>query len=324
MSIEHELQAMLSERADQVRVDPTRREGTLSSASRGRRFVAATAVGVAASLVVVGIGMAGSVREASLQPAPMERPSEHPEPDEDDLIADVPIAEARDGSWTLFAGADADRNIVCFELDGGGCTATDVRDGFILLQMFNGTTKEGFIYGPVNNDVARLELDTGDTAGPVRLRLRRFPERLGLDDLRFFVRPLKVRGAAMLVARGSDGSVIQEMDIRWGQGDSSSISSAGAVVRTFMQRRVAGAGAERFLDADGRAVFGTGGGLAPLYPEPPMEDFEIVFVDDLGDGTYEVGVRLIFEAGSYAETLFVHAGDDGLVISGGRPGLEGP
>ena len=48
------------------------------------------------------------------------------------------------------------------------------------------------------------------------------------------------------------------------------------------------------------------GNSLALYPDPPMKRFEIVFVDDLGDGTYEVGVRLIFELGSYGETLFVH------------------
>jgi hypothetical protein len=91
-----------------------------------------------------------------------------------------------------------------------------------------------------------------------------------------------------------------------------------------MERRVGGRAAEDFLDADGRAVFRPGGELAPLYPKPPLEDFEIVFVDDLGDGTYEVGVSLEFARGSYGETLFVHRGNDGFIVSGGRSGLEGP
>lgn len=98
---------------------------------------------------------------------------------------------------------------------------------------------------------------------------------------------------------------------------------ARSMVQNFMDRRIAGNGANRFLDADGREVFGSGGPLSPLYPTPPLRAFEVVFVDDLGDGTYEVGVDLVFDQGSYGETLFVHR-DEGWIVSGGRPGLEGP
>ncbi len=96
-------------------------------------------------------------------------------------------------------------------------------------------------------------------------------------------------------------------------------------VSEFMDRRVAGRGARRFLEAEGlRAYRHIGGDLAPLYPKPPLRDFEIVFVDDLGDGTYEVGVQLEFRKGSYGETVFVRFNDVRWVVSGGRPGLEGP
>ncbi len=96
-----------------------------------------------------------------------------------------------------------------------------------------------------------------------------------------------------------------------------------SMVRTFMERRVSGNGAERFLDADGRRDYRSGT-VRPLYPKPALTNFEIVFVDDLGDGTYEVGVELIFDEGRYGETLFVHGAQDRFVISGGRPGLVGP
>lgn len=101
-------------------------------------------------------------------------------------------------------------------------------------------------------------------------------------------------------------------------------SQVRSMVQTFMERRVEGRGVDTFLDADGREVFGPGGTLSPLYPKPPLQDFKLVFVDDLGDGTYEVGVRLIFDRGSYGETLFVHHDEAGFVVSGGRPGLQGP
>jgi hypothetical protein len=92
------------------------------------------------------------------------------------------------------------------------------------------------------------------------------------------------------------------------------------MVRKFMEQRVAARGAEKFLDADGLEIFRPGGALSPLYPKPRIEEFEIVFLDDLGDGTYEVGVRLVFETGSYGDTLFVQRTERGLIVSGGRPG----
>jgi hypothetical protein len=101
-------------------------------------------------------------------------------------------------------------------------------------------------------------------------------------------------------------------------------SQVRSKVRSFMNRRLEGEGAEKYLDVDGRRVFRRGGTLSPLYPKPPLEDFKIAFVDDLGDGTYEIGVRLIFDRGSDGDTLFVHRARGEFVISGGRPGLQGP
>jgi hypothetical protein len=91
-----------------------------------------------------------------------------------------------------------------------------------------------------------------------------------------------------------------------------------------MQQRTAGEGAKRFLDADGRAALGPDGTIGPLYLDPPLEDFEIMFIDDTGDGTYEVGVRLIFVGGDFGHTYFVRKKGQELVISGGRSGLGGP
>lgn len=96
------------------------------------------------------------------------------------------------------------------------------------------------------------------------------------------------------------------------------------MVGKFMHARIRGVGAWSFLDHRGRHDFGGDRGLAPLYPRPPLQDFEIVFVDDLGDGSYEVGVELIFARGRDGETLFVSFEDGRYAIPGGRPGLEGP
>ena len=97
------------------------------------------------------------------------------------------------------------------------------------------------------------------------------------------------------------------------------------VVRRFMAARIRGHGAERFVVPEARDEFGRGGGLAPLYPRPPLKDFEFVFVDGpLGGPSYEVGVDLVFARGRYGDTLFVSFAGDRYVITGGRPGLTGP
>lgn len=96
------------------------------------------------------------------------------------------------------------------------------------------------------------------------------------------------------------------------------------VVTRFMERRMQGRGAEQLIEPDARGRFRTGS-LAPLYFDPELEDFEIVFIDGpLGEPTYEVGVRLIFERGSYGQTYFVMLRNGRFLITGGRHGLEGP
>ena len=96
------------------------------------------------------------------------------------------------------------------------------------------------------------------------------------------------------------------------------------IVRRFMRARMRGSRAERFLAREGRDDFGRPRVLAPLYPNPPLEGFDIVFVDDLGDGSYEVGVELVLTRERRGETLFVLFDGRRYAIHGGRPGLEGP
>jgi hypothetical protein len=97
------------------------------------------------------------------------------------------------------------------------------------------------------------------------------------------------------------------------------------LVRSFMERRIAERGAEKLVVADARHRFRRLGRLGPMYFEPELQDFEIVFVDGpLGGPSYEVGVDLIFASGRYGHTYFVALHDGRYLISGGRPGLEGP
>ena len=144
--------------------------------------------------------------------------------------------------------------------------------------------------------------------------------------MRVLAAAMTVTGVGVACESNSDvGKAQQPVDatasVAPGSGQSGQIRP---MVTTFMERRLAGEGAERFLDEDGHRVFRRGGSLAPLYPKPLLQDFRFMFVDDLSDGSYEVGVSLIFKRGSYGETLFVHRFRDRWVVSGGRPGLEGP
>lgn len=112
------------------------------------------------------------------------------------------------------------------------------------------------------------------------------------------------------------------------------------LVARFMQARIEGFGAGQYVTGGGLDAWTSG--LEPLYsPEGVRyESFAIVFVDDLGNGSYEVGIRMFgalldgedewFTEPLFEETLFVGPGEglDGeqhaLLVTGGRSGLEGP
>jgi dipeptidyl aminopeptidase/acylaminoacyl peptidase len=114
------------------------------------------------------------------------------------------------------------------------------------------------------------------------------------------------------------------------------------MVAAFMEARIEGAGAENHLPSEGAEAWSTGGGLQPLYSPTGLryESFAITSVENLGDGTFEVGVRMFgahldgedewFTEPLFEETLFVGPGRDPngdprlLLVTGGRPGLEGP
>lgn len=212
--MEHELSSLLRDGAERIRVDRTRRENTLKRARRGRGLAMATILFGVASVVVIGVSMAGSLREKTPLPVPVDSPSEHRDPGEEDVTADVLIAEAPDGSWSMFAGVSEDEEVLCLSLEGMGCVATTTRDSFVLLRSF-GDPERGFIYGPAKADVAALELVTDEEVIP--LRLREFPDRLELDHLRFFLRAVTGEGDGVIVARDKAGRVLQEMDVTWGQ-----------------------------------------------------------------------------------------------------------
>lgn len=109
-------------------------------------------------------------------------------------------------------------------------------------------------------------------------------------------------------------------------------------VTAFLERRVRGLGAERYLSREGRSRFGVRfGRLGPLYRSIAGFRYgrsEITFVDGplWPYGGFEVGVRLLPESGPgvHDETLFVGPGTDPsggerpLLILGGRRGLSGP
>lgn len=115
------------------------------------------------------------------------------------------------------------------------------------------------------------------------------------------------------------------------------------MLAAFMEARIDGSGAENHFSSEGAEAWSTvGGGLQPLYSPTGLryESFAITSVESLGDGTFEVGVRMFgahldgvdewFTEPLFEETLFVGPGRDPngdprlLLVTGGRPGLDGP
>jgi hypothetical protein len=99
-------------------------------------------------------------------------------------------------------------------------------------------------------------------------------------------------------------------------------------VEAFLAARIAGTSAETFLASGTEKVFGRSG-IAPLYTGVDGAAYfrsKVLFLDPLGDGSWEVGVRLDARDGTVAEdTLGVEA--DGLgkpLIIGLRGGTTGP
>lgn len=143
-------------------------------------------------------------------------PSRATELSEEEPETNVLIAEASDGSWAMFAGVDTTSETLCLSLEGVICSATSLRDAFVLMSTFDEIQQEGFVFGTVAADVDALDLVSSDAVDPLRIRLRSFPPRLRLDHLRFFVRPLSGYSNATLIARAEDGAVLQEREFTWG------------------------------------------------------------------------------------------------------------
>lgn len=323
MNTEQDLRILLLDKADRVYADPKRRDRTLRIARKSRRTITGLATLALASVAVIGVAMTGSLRQETPPPVRVDRPAEHYDEDDDQApVTDVLVAEARDGSWRLYGGVSEDGKTLCLSLGGIGCTITGLDRGFVLLQSFGSPEEQGFIYGPVAADVVTLELGTDGQLVP--LRLREFPNKLGLGGLRYFVHPIEGQGAGTVLAKDGEGFLIQRIDLRWGDGAPSQRRQVRAMVEAFMERRTLGSGAEGFLDEDGLTAFSLGGAVAPLYPVFDIKDFDIVFIDEVSGTSYEVGVRLIFSRGSIGHTYFVRYLGERFVISGGRRGLEGP
>jgi hypothetical protein len=224
--MEQDLRSMLTERAEGVRMDTARRGETLRTARWRRGLGAATSVLGVAAVVVIGVGIADWSQSEPPRPAPVDRPSEDDGDDEDGKRArhvlppavpktDVLIAEARDGSWYMFAGVTDDGETLCLSLEGVGCTVAKLEEGFVVLTSYGGVEQRGFLYGPVHRSVATLELVTNEDVIP--LLLQEFPDRLGLQQLRFYVRPLRGQGEGTIIARDAEGNVLQRMETSWGE-----------------------------------------------------------------------------------------------------------
>lgn len=205
---------MLRDKAEGVRVERTRRPRTLRTARWRRRLVLATSMLGVAAIVIGGVAVADSWRGGVVESDPARPPIESPGDDEEPAT-DVLIAEARDGSWTMYGGLSDDGKTLCLSLEGVGCTVADLQGGFVVLTSFDSMDQDGFLYGSVHPSVASLELVKSD-GDVVALRPRRFPKKLGVEELRFYVLPLRGQGMGTVVARDSEGNELQRTDISWG------------------------------------------------------------------------------------------------------------
>jgi hypothetical protein len=114
------------------------------------------------------------------------------------------------------------------------------------------------------------------------------------------------------------------------------------LVAGLMEARIEGFGAESFLSSEGlEARSSDTSGLRPLYSPEGLryESFAIVSVDSLGEGAFEVGVRMFgahldghdewFTEPLFEETFIVGSGRDPdgqprlLLVTGARQGLSG-
>lgn len=215
--MEQDLRLMLGDRAEHLRAEKERRTRTLRTARWRRRFVVATGMVGVAAIVVGGMAMADSWRGGVTEVDPVAPPIESPGDDEEPET-DVLIAEARDGSWAIYAGLSDDGETMCLSLEGIACTVTDLQEGFVVLTSYDGMEQEGFLYGTVHQDVASLELVRGDggVVHVVPLRTREFPKKLGVEHLRFYVKSLRGQGMGTVLARDSEGNQLQATDISWG------------------------------------------------------------------------------------------------------------
>lgn len=184
---------------------------------RRRKIISLATVGSVAVVILFWIaGTRFDLFQADAPDPARPAPPTRTEPFDEEPTTDVFVAEARDGSWTMFAGVDEAEETLCLSLKGVVCSTTRPRPAFVLMQAFDELAQEGFVYGTVNQRVDVLELVSGDAIDPPALRLRSFPRRLHVDHLRFFVHPLRGSGTATLVARDRNGDVLQETAFTWG------------------------------------------------------------------------------------------------------------
>ena len=211
--MERELQLMLTDMAERVHVERARRWPTLRKARRRRRLVAATSLLGLVAVIVIGMGITDSWRSGP-RPAPADR-SEKGRSLPDEPETNVLITEGKGGAWALYGGVGDDGQILCLSLRGVVCTRATPPTGSVVFTTFESVPSgEGFVFGVVGPDTAQLQLLVSGRL--IDLELGQFPNELGLEQMRFFVRPVRGEGMGEIIARDAEGNVLQRTDVGWG------------------------------------------------------------------------------------------------------------
>jgi hypothetical protein len=256
-----------------------------------------------------------------------------------DPATNAVVAEARDAWHPFSVAVSAD---ALWTQTDSGITQVDPLTGEVAggpVAVPLGAYGMGFAVG--EGGIWFVGYNPNDDAEARPVTVNRFDSVTGRIDLTAEVPEAggraMVAGGGALWCLGIDGTLTR-IDLL----PASELPRADAIrpfvaplVAAFLQTRIDGAGAEAHLTREAlEAWTSDASGLDPLYAPAGVRyaSFHIEFLDELGDGTYEVGVRMFGEREGeflteplFEETLFVGQGVNPsgvarpLLITSARP-----
>jgi DNA-binding beta-propeller fold protein YncE len=260
-----------------------------------------------------------------------------------DPATNAVVAEARDAWHPFSVAVSAD---ALWTQTDAGITQVDPLTGEVAggpVAVPLGAYGMGFAVG--EGGIWFVGYNPNDDAEARPVTVNRFDPVTGRVDLTAEVPEAggraMVAGGGALWSLGVDGT-LRRIDLV----PAGELSRAEAIrpfvaplVAAFLQARIDGAGAEAHLTREALEAWTSGAsGLEGLYAPDGVRyaSFHIELLDELGDGTYQVGVRIFGELEGdvlteslFEETLLVGPGVDlngatqPLLVTGARPGRDG-